>query len=479
MSAHAMQRLPTALLLLGLGLRGLAAAVIPVASDGAEYAVLGQSILHGRGMWLPWGEYWELEVWEAGPSHHYPPAYPAYLTPFLAALGFSAAAVHAAAFTAGLALLGLYRVATASLFGRDTARWFVALLALDPVLIATTGTGYAENFVTLLFVATVAAILKSLRRPPWILVAGLAAGLASLTKSSVGPFFLVAGLAGLAWRFRFARGAVFHDRAYLGAIGIFAALWSAWAVRNLSWFWDGTAGTLLSSWQTSLWFSQATAAAFAQPDAMAGILAVRAPFFAALFLLVAGPWWKELRRLPIVRDPAASALALAVGLTYVLAWVISGILWVVERSPIFWADLGRYVAMANPVIWWMAARRCDPALDSFRRRFAAAAAVLLVLNAAAFLTPHGGVFDAYRDLRARAVKGDVVALQEVPKYEAAIHLVGTGIVLEPYRAGTEADYVLTTNVTREYDGYRLVDVYGPKNDTAVLPGFRAALWARS
>jgi len=478
MSARAMRRFPAALLLLGVGLRVLAIATIPVASDAAEYAVLGESILEGQGMWLPWGEYWEL-VWMAGPSHHYPPVYPVYLAPFLAALGFSTAAVHIAAFTAGLALLALYYVATASLFGRETAGWFVALLALDPVLVATTGTGYAENLVTLLFVATVAAILKSLERPRWILVAGLAAGLASLTKSSVGPFFLVAGLAGLAWRFRFAGRAVLHDRAYVGAIAIFAVLSGAWAVRNLAWFWDGTARTLLSSWQTSAWFSQATAAAFADPGALAGILAVRAPFFAALFLLVAAPWWRELRRLPVARDATASALALAAGLTYVLASLISGILWVVERSPIFWADMSRYVVFANPAIWWMAARRCDPSSVSFRRRFAAAAAVLLVMNAAAFLTPQGGVFDAYRDLRARAQEGDVVALQEVPKYEAAIHLAGTGVVLEPYRGGTEADYVLTKNVTRQYDGYRLVDVYGPANDTIVLPGFRAALWARA
>src|SRR5207247_2887141 len=82
---------------------------------------------------------------------------------------------------------------------------------------------YAENLITLLFVVTVAAILKSLDRPRWILVAGVAAGLAYLTKSSVGPFFLVAGLAGFSWRFRFVRWAVFRDRAYLAAIGIFGA----------------------------------------------------------------------------------------------------------------------------------------------------------------------------------------------------------------------------------------------------------------
>ena len=469
--------LPSALILCGVGLRVLAIAVIPVASDASEYAVLGESILQGRGMWLPWGEFWQFDAWPAGPSHHYPPVYPIYLTPFLATLGFSTLAVQVGALAAGLALLAVFYRATACLFGRGKAQWFVALLALDPVLIVTTGTGYAENLVTLLFVLTIAAILRSLDRPQWILAAGLAAGLAYLTKSSVGPFFLVAGLAGFAWRFRFARWAVLRDRTYLGAIGIFGLLAGAWAARNLSLFWDGTMGGLMSAWQTSGYFSRATAAAFAHPTEYLWILAVRFPFFTALFLLVAGPWWKELRSLPLLSDESSSALGLAAGLTYVLAWLISGTLWVVERSPIFWADVSRYVVIANPVVWWMAAKRCDPDSPSFRRRFAVAASVLLMMNVAAFLTPQGGVFDAYRDLRTRAHKGDVVALQEVPKYEAAIHLAGTGVVLEPYRGGTDADYVLTTNVTREYEGYRLVDTYGP-NDTALLPGFHAALWER-
>ena len=470
--------LPVGLIVGGIGLRVLAIAFIPVASDASEYAVLGTSILEGRGMWLPWGEYWEIDTWPPGPSHHYPPAYPAYLVPFLAILGFTTLTVQIAALVAGIALLILFYHATKALFGQAKAVWFAALLAIDPVLIATTGTGYAENLVTLLFVATVAAILMSLRRPRWILAAGLAAGIAYLTKSSVGPFFLVAGLAGFAWRFRFARWAVFRDRAYLGAIGIFAIFAGLWAARNLALFWDGTMGGLLWAWQTSAWFSRAVAAALEHPPEYLWILTVRVPFFAALFLLIAGPWWRELRGLDFRTDEAASALGLAAGLTYVLAWLISGALWVIERSPVFWADMSRYVVFANPVVWWMAAKRADPGSTSFRRRFAVAAAALLVLNAAAFQTPQGGVFDAYRDLRTRAHRGDVVALQEVPKYEAALHLAGTGVVLEPYVGGTDATYVLTTNVTREYAGYTLVDIYGPANDTVLLPGFHAALWAR-
>ncbi|MGQ0797881.1 MAG: ArnT family glycosyltransferase [Methanobacteriota archaeon] len=470
--------MPACLVVLGVGLRVLAIARLPVASDAAEYAVLADSILDGQGMWLPWGEFWDVDAWSASPSHHYPPLYPAFLVPFVAVLGFVPFAPQLASLSAGLALLAVYGRATGSFFGRDKAAWFVALLALDPVLLVTTGTGYAENLVTLLFVVTIAAILKSLTRPRWILVAGATAALAYLTKSSVGPFFLVAGLAGFAWRFRFARWAVFRDRAYLAAIAIFGGIVGAWSARNVAWFWDGTPEGLLVAWQTSEWFARALDAALERPGDYLWILGARLPFFAGLFLLVAGPWWREIRRLPFLRDESASALGLAAGLTYVLAWLISGLFWILERSPVFWADVSRYVVFANPVVWWMAAKGGRTDDPSFRRRFVVAAVALLVMDAASFLAPHGGVFAAYQDLRERTEDGDVVALDRVPKYEAAIHLAGTGVVLEPYADGTDADYVLTTNTTRAFDGYRLLEVYGETNDTAIMPAFGAALWAR-
>jgi 4-amino-4-deoxy-L-arabinose transferase-like glycosyltransferase len=468
-----------ALVGLGVVLRILAIAWVPVASDAAEYAVLARSILLGNGMWLPWGEQWELDAWIGAPSHHYPPLYPAYLVPFLAVFEFGPLAPQVASLTAGLVLLGTYHRLTARFFGPERAIWFTALLALDPVLLVTTGTGYAENLVTLLFVATIAAILMSLRRPRWILVAGATAGLAYLTKSSVGPSFLVAGLAGFAWRFHFVRWRVFRDRAYLAAIGLFGGIVGAWALRNVGVFWDGTPEGLLTAWQTSEWFARAFDEALAQPSDLLCILGARLPFYAGLLVLVAGPWWREIRRLPFLRDESASALGLAVGLTYVLAWLISGIFWVIERSPVFWADMSRYVVFANPVVWWMAAKAANPGTRSFRRRFAVAAVTLVVLDAAVFLTPQGGVFEAYQDLRERTQEGDVVALDRVPKYEAAIHLVGTGVLLEPYATGTHADYVLTTNMTRSYEGYRVLEVYGGRNDTAVMPTFGAALWGRT
>ena len=477
--ARSWRVLPWGLLAAGIGLRVLAITQFSVSADAGEYAALARSIFDGHGMWLPRGEGWELDLWTPGPSHHYPPAYPVFLAPFIAAIGYTPVAVQIAALVAGLALLGVFFVATRDLFGREKAVWFSALLALDPVLITTTGSGYSENLLALLFVVTVAAILKSLKEPKWLLVAGLAAGIAYLTKSSVGPFFLIAGIAGFAWRFRFVRWDLLKDRAYLAGIGIFAASAGGWAIRNVYWFWDGSPAGLLTAWQTSAWFSMATGSAFSQPADYLWILAVRLPFFAALFLLVAGPWWREIRGLPLLRDEASSALGLAAGLTYVLAWLISGVYWVFERGPILWADLTRYVVVANPVVWWMAAKGSDPGSRSFPRKFAVAATVLIVMNGAAFLSPHLGVFEAYSDLRARAEPGDIVALDRVNKYEAEIHLAGSGVDLEPYSVETHADYVLSGNTTRSYPGYVLVEVYGSGNGTAVMPGFGAALWTRA
>src|SRR3989442_12300116 len=104
-TARSWRHLPWGLLLVGIALRLLAITRFAVSSDAAEYAVLGRSILEGRGMWLPWGEAWDLDTWTPGPSHHYPPVYPAYLAPFLGAFGVTPIAVQIAAFVAGVGAL--------------------------------------------------------------------------------------------------------------------------------------------------------------------------------------------------------------------------------------------------------------------------------------------------------------------------------------------------------------------------------------
>jgi len=102
-----------------------------------------------------------------------------------------------------------------------------------------------------------------------------------------------------------------------------------------------------------------------------------------------------------------------------------------------------------------------------------------MMNGTAFLSPQVSIFQAYSDLRERADPGDLVALDRLNKYEAELHLAGSGVDLEPYSADSTADYVLTGNTTRSYPGYALVEVYGSDNGTALMPGFGAALWTRA
>src|SRR2546428_1412712 len=131
-TARSWRLLPWGLLLVGIALRLLAITRFAVSADAAEYAVLGRSILEGRGMWLPRGEAWDLDAWTPGPSHHYPPAYPAHLAPFLATFGFTPFAVQVAAFVAGGAPLLVFFIAAPGPFGPGEAASFVALPAPHP-----------------------------------------------------------------------------------------------------------------------------------------------------------------------------------------------------------------------------------------------------------------------------------------------------------------------------------------------------------
>ena len=142
-----------------------------------------------------------------------------------------------------------------------------------------------------------------------------------------------------------------------------------------------------------------------------------------------------------------------------------------------WRVLPRGLLVAGIALRVLAIFRFPVSADA--SEFAVAAAVLLVMNGAAFLSPRLGVFEAYGDLRERANPGDVVALDRVNKYEAELHLAGTGVGLEPYSPATRAEYILTSNTTKDYDGYLRLGVYGEGNGTAVMPEFGAALWTRT
>src|SRR5688572_19373415 len=286
-----------------------------VASDGARYAVMAESFLANGEFIMPLGEYWS-ESWAPAYSHHYSPAYPIFLAPFIAIGGLSPWSIKLGSTLSGLLFVPIAFWTTQNLYGRDKALLVSAAVSMDPVLIHAGSIGFSENLVAIFFTLTIWAILKSLQHERYVILAGLFAGLAYLSKSGIGWFFLIAGLAGFAWRFHYMRWRVFRNRHYLLAIVVFGSLVALWSVRNLLHFWDGSALGLLSAWQSSEPFARATGLAVSRPQDLAFILAARLPFYVALFLFIGVYWLGHLKRTFKRSDEHSSGLWLAVLLTY-------------------------------------------------------------------------------------------------------------------------------------------------------------------
>lgn len=459
----------------GLGLRVYGLFTGIVAADGAAYGAMAESLLQHGEFIMPLGESFSSS-WLPTLSHHYSPGYPAFLTPFVAVGGLTPWSLELGSFVSGLLLLAVVYATTRDLYGADKAVLVTAAAAADPVLILTSSIGYSEGFLTLLFVLTLWAILKSLKDSRYMVLAGIFAGAAYLTKGVLGWFFLVAGLAGLAWRFHFMRWRVFKDRYYLAAIGIFGSFVAFWAVRNLVHFWDGSAAGLLDAWQSSAYFSLATQAAVAHPLDLAFILVARIPLYVAFFLLIGLFWLRDFRRMPKLSDEHYSGLWLAVGLTYVLAWIVAGILWTLERTPIFWLDQIRYVVLANPILLWLVVKDAKIETPTFRRKYAAMAVVLLVIAVVLVSAPAPGVDQAFHILREHAPPGSVIAIDGPARYAVALYVGGDRTYVK-YTPGVAADFIITDNMTATFPGYVLV---GRGLTTAYIPGFvpqdDAAVW---
>ncbi|UCD92134.1 MAG: glycosyltransferase family 39 protein [Methanobacteriota archaeon] len=466
------------IIIVGITLRVVGFLTGSVSSDAARYAVMGNSLPANGEFVMPLGEYWS-ENWRPVISHHYSPAYPVYLIPFVAIGGLSPWAIKFGSFLSGIFLILVVFWATRDLYGKDKALLVTAIASLDPVLILTGSIGYSENLVVLFFVLTIWAILKSLEDDRYMILAGLFAGLAYLTKSSVGWFFLIAGIAGLLWRFYYMKWKVFKNKSYIIAILIFLCFVAAWSIRNLVHFWDGSAGGLLSAWQSSELFAQATGQAFSNPVDFLYILAVRLPFYILLFLFVGVYWLKELKDTPKISDEHYSGLWLAVGLTYLLAWVISGIIWTIERNPIFWVDQIRYVVMANVIVLWLVVKDADIYKPDFRKKFAAMASVFLVVSILVIAQPKPGAFHAYDILRENASDGDVVAIDGLMRYEVMVN-VGSHLTYVKYEPGVYADFIISKNLTGPFYGYNLLGI-GRSGSSLVgfMPSFDAAVWGRA
>ena len=226
-------RLGMALVLAGILLRIATYWAMDLRSDGQTYAAMAHGFAETGRFLMPYGELFDWRATPPAPSHHYPPAYPFALAMWYEAFGFGLAETKAFSITVSIAALGVAWWTTQDLYGRAVAWITTGLLAIEPQLLWSTGTNFSESMVLIFFALTMWGILKSLRWEPAILVAGGAAGLAYLTRSSVGIFFIVAGVGGFLWRFMAMRWTVFTNKWYLGAIVIFVTCVASWVGRNI------------------------------------------------------------------------------------------------------------------------------------------------------------------------------------------------------------------------------------------------------
>jgi hypothetical protein len=373
---------------------------MPLGVDAFVYAVMGNQLLHTHSFTMPWGDV-HTYLTAPVPSHHYPPLYPVYLAGFYKVMGFSQSTTHVAAIASSLAALLVTWLCTRDLYGPRKALAATAAIALSPIFVQNTGQGYSENFVLLLFVATLWAILKSLDRPWFILPAGILAGLGYLTKSSMGYFFIIAGLGGLAWRLHWKGWKVLKDPAYLLAIAAFGALVAGWAVRNY---------VLFGSWETSQHISAAYRHALAHPLQWAFLALVTFVFYATvgyLLYLALLPWLPKLAKMPKLGSEHDSGLWLALGLPLLLTAAIDAALWLTERE--FFFNNVRYVGFVAVPAAWLLLRHLD-ARQRVVRLAALGTFLLLLAGSVYFAKPsESSMQPIANDLGPRLREGDSVA----------------------------------------------------------------------
>ncbi|MES2154003.1 MAG: glycosyltransferase family 39 protein [bacterium] len=374
----------------------------PLAVDSYAYSAMAHSFVRhgGTDFAMPWGDVHTFLTAQV-PSHHYPPLYPLYLAGFFEVLGVNAGAVHVASIVSSLAAMVVTYACTRDLYGPRQGLVAVALVAVSPILVQNTGQGYSENLVLALFVATLWAILKSLERPWYIVPAGILAGLGYLTKSTMGPFFIIAGLGGLAWRLHWKGWKVLRDPAYVTAILAFGSLVAIWAIRNI---------LLFGSWDTSLHITNAYHAALSHPLQWAYLFLVTLVFYATagyLVYLALLPWLPRLASIPKLKSEHDSGLWLALGLPLLLTAAIDACLWLVEGE--FFVNNVRYIAFVAVPAVWLLMRHASPK-DRAVRLATLVTVVLLVTGSLYFAKPSTSYTQALADeLGPRLHDGDSVA----------------------------------------------------------------------
>lgn len=352
-----------------------APAFMDIGYDGNTYVATGHGWSRTRELVLEWGDVLTFHPTGPGYSHHFPPAYPFYLGLVFSVFGYGYVQAKLAAVAASLAALAVVHLTTRDLYGPRKALLVSATFALSPWMLWIVGMGFSESLATVFFVLTMWAIVKSLTDERFIVLAGLFAGLAYLSRASMGAFFVIAGLGGLTWRI-YHRGlrATITSRWYGAAIVVFGLILAAWAWRNIALFgwpnWETSPGTR----GIPRWIAE-------HPREFAQGLLVRAPLLLLPFAPILALLWPQARRsLGKIREEHVSGLWLSVLLIFVLGLLFAAAYFSmgVSRHEAFRLDNARYVLVGVVPLTWALVREADFDARPFQLRFGALLVVLAV-----------------------------------------------------------------------------------------------------
>jgi hypothetical protein len=330
-------------------------------NDGMVYQRIAQSFLTNH------------ELLQDGAfTHHFGPIYPLYLSIFYSFLPVDAGTRIAAEIGFGAALI-VVLLFTRKMYGDIPALITTGLAVTIPTYIFAASRNFAEPLVLALYTLTIYFILESLKsqRENRIIVAGFTAALGFLVKSSVGYFFIIAGVSGFLWRFHYMRWGVLKNKNYLLAILVFFSLLGAWTARNVYHFWDGTLQGFIFAIQPSEYMYKATLYTLGLDF---GGFFLELLFFGVfmVFFLLAYSWFfadylrASLRR---IRDERVSCLLLSVMLTVVVGLIVTAVNFIYETGwePTFFVsyfpqqqvryflmNLVRYCFIALVPLTWLA-----------------------------------------------------------------------------------------------------------------------------
>jgi hypothetical protein len=292
--------------------------------DGLLYQQMGQSFLQNHEFIID-GKY----------TQHLGPIYPMYLSMFYAFLPVQLGTKVAVEVIFALSVIVVFAV-TRKLYGSSPALITTALVATFPTYLFSVSRNYSEPLMLIMYTLTIYFIIESLKpeKANRIIFAGLCAGIGFLTKSGIGYFFLITGVAGFLWRFYYMKWRVFKNKNYMIAVAVFLIIVLTWTVRNLYLFWDGTLPNFFVASQSSDYFYTAVIHSFTKDF---GSFFVQFWFSVALTsLFMLSYLWiffdyakKAVSR---IRDERTSCLLLAIALPLLITWVIGAIYFVYENE---------------------------------------------------------------------------------------------------------------------------------------------------